>query len=269
MTCSLPCYTIYFYPRLSPFPHPFYFFFFFTFIRRQNLNYTCNYFHSAEQRCTSEIWKQTGFLCLEKSSFFFFFPSDFHTCSVRHKSNEAGVCLTVFQLWLVFLSPEICTIFSFSSHLGFCFSALQAVSCKIDVKKVALEVFWGISCPQRKSAQTKQKEGSHLCINKVWLLVWKTSFLSVSYSYWLKCQKFGLMGGSSISRWDLLWKLVCMPGTESFEGVHTDPAVSPVSVCFTPMGACASHHSFTFCEDLFLTCIFLTSSVWRDLQRFR
>lgn len=210
-----------------------------------------------------------AFCALKKAAFFFFFPSDFHTCSVRHKSNEAGVCLTVFQLWLVFLSPEICMILSFSSHLGFCFSALQAVSCKIDVKKVALEVFWGISCPQRKSAQTKQKEGSHLCINKVWLLVWKTSFLSVSYSYWLKCQKFGLMGGSSISGWDLLWKLVCMPGTESFEGVHTDPAVSPVSVCFTPMGTCASHHSFTFCEDLFLTCIFLTSSVWRDLQRFR
>lgn len=133
------------------------------------------YFWNLKADWLSVPWK--------KQLFFFFFPSDFHTCSVRHKSNEAGVCLTVFQLWLVFLSPEICMILSFSSHLGFCFSALQAVSCKIDVKKVALEVFWGISCPQRKSAQTKQKEGSHLCINKVWLLVWKTSFLSVSYSY--------------------------------------------------------------------------------------
>lgn len=67
---------------------------------------------------------------------------------------------------LSFMVTPVCVILSFSSHLGFCFSGLQVVSCKIHVKKVALKVWWGISCPQRQSTETRQEEGSHLCVNE-------------------------------------------------------------------------------------------------------
>lgn len=117
----------------------------------------------------------------KKQLFFFFFSLLIFTAAVLGTIAMNLECVWLYSYCrLSFLATPICMILSLSSHLGFCFSALLVVSCRIDVKKVALKVFWGISCPQRQSTQMRQKEGSHLCVSKVWLAVWKTSFLSVS-----------------------------------------------------------------------------------------
>lgn len=124
VTCSPSRYSICFCSRLSPFSHPL--IFFLTFMRRQNLNYTCNYFRSAEQRCASEAL--TVWLCLEKADIFFplliFTDALLGIKAVRLEY----VCLSSSSAGLSLMATPTPRIVSFSTHLPFCFSALPVVS---------------------------------------------------------------------------------------------------------------------------------------------